>query len=189
MPRTHQLGLQPLTLTTAEGRAKELLEAARAKLGFVPNMYRHMALDPGLLATYVDGYDRFRADPAFTPAEQEVVFLTISRVQGCLYCVAAHSFLADQMSNVPHAVTDAIRDGETVPDQRLGALHDFARSMVLSRGNPTSEEVQAFVAAGFTEAHILGLILAIAVKTISNFSNHLTQPELDQAFAARAWNG
>jgi len=189
MPQTYHLDLEPLTVDTATGEAGELLAAAEAKLGFVPNMYRHMARNPGLLATYMAGYERFRADPAFDPTEQEVVLLTISRVQGCRYCVAAHSFIADQMSGVPIDVTDAIRDGRPVPDPRLAALNRFTWTMVESRGRPGSAEVEQFRHAGFTDDHILSIILAMGVKTLSNFSNHVCQPDLDEVFAQRAWNG
>ena len=61
------------------------------------------------LETYLDGYNRFRKHSGFTAAEQEVVFLTLSRGNGCDYCMAAHSVIADQMSRVPAPVTEAIR--------------------------------------------------------------------------------
>jgi hypothetical protein len=43
------------------------------------------------------------------------------------------------------------------------------------------------LAEGYTETHVLGIIAGIAVKTISNYSNHNTNPELDAAFAGRVW--
>jgi AhpD family alkylhydroperoxidase len=62
-------------------------------------MYAVMANSPGLLETYATGYAAFREASGFTPAEQEVVLLTVSHENGCEYCVAAHSFLADQVSS------------------------------------------------------------------------------------------
>ncbi len=82
---------------TAEGDAAERLADAPAATGMVPNMYGVMANSPGLLATYLDGYQRFRIGSGFTPAEQETVFLTISGYNACDYCMAAHSFIADHM--------------------------------------------------------------------------------------------
>lgn len=186
---TYRLDTPPVDPSTATGSARELLDQAQAKLGFVPNMYRSMALVPGLLATYLDGYQRFRDDEAFTPAEQEVVFLTISVVNGCTYCVAAHSFLAEQMSQVPPPVIAAIREGRPVPDERLAALSRFTRTMVESCGTPGDTEVGLFLDAGFTERQVLGIVLAMAVKTLSNYSNHLSRPELDPPFAGHAWAG
>lgn len=85
-------------------------------------MYAVMSNSPGLLDTYLDGYAAFRDDSGFTPPEQEVVFLVISRDNGCEYCVAAHPALADMKSGLDTAVTDAIRDETQIGEPRLAAL-------------------------------------------------------------------
>jgi AhpD family alkylhydroperoxidase len=118
-----------------------------------------------------------------------VVLLTISRENGCEYCVAAHSFLADKASNVPVDVTDAIRDNTEIPDNKFRALSLFTSIMVNKRGRPTDEDVQEFLAAGYTENQILSIILAISVKIISNYSNHIFHTEVDRLFASRQWSG
>lgn len=167
----------------AAGRLRE----ARDTLGFIPNMYAVMANSPGLLDTYIHGYERFRSLSGFAPAEQEVVFLTISRENGCTYCVAAHSFIADRMSGLATEATDAIRDGRPIPDATLEALRVFTRSLLVSRGMPDRTQVEAFLDAGYSERHILEIVLAIAVKTLSNYSNHLFHTPVDEVFAGRAW--
>lgn len=187
MQAEYKLSLTALDAGDAEPPARTRLEETRSSLGFVPNMYAVMANSPGLLDTYVHGYGRFREGSGFTPAEQEVVLLAISRENGCTYCVAAHSFLADKMSGVPAKVTDAIRDGEPIPDTRLAALHDFTRILVAKRGLPSRADVAAFLAAGYSERQILEIVLAIAVKTLSNYANHLFHTPVDAVFAARAW--
>ena len=132
-------------------------------------------------------YDRFRKDSGFISAEQEVVFLTISRGNGCHYCMAAHSIIADQISKVPPPVTDAIREGHPIPDSKLAALSGFTDTLLATRGLPSKAEVQAFLSAGYQERHVLEIILAIAVKTLSNYSNHLFHTPLDEMFAKREW--
>lgn len=189
MQSEYRLTLPALTAEQAQPLSRSLLEEAEAKLGFVPNMYRVMANSPGLLDTYIHGYNRFREDSGFTPAEQEVILLAVSRENGCSYCVAAHCFLADNMSKVPVDVTDAIRDGRPVADAKLAALSAFSQTMVDSRGLPSRDDVAAFLAAGYSERHILEIILAIAVKTLSNYANHLFHTPVDDLFAARAWAG
>jgi uncharacterized peroxidase-related enzyme len=178
----------PLRATTDPDPAVSApLMAVREGMGMVPNMYACMVNLPALLDTYSHGYKKFRAEGGFTPVEQEVVFLAISRFNGCHYCVAAHSFVADMMSKVPSEVTDAIRDGRPIADARLEALRTFAHVMTESRGNPAPAQAEAFLAAGFSEQHILAIILAISVKVISNYSNHIFHTELDPGFAGRAW--
>lgn len=187
MTSEYRMTLPALTLETAEPDARVVLERAKVQVGFIPNMYVGMAQLPGLLETYLDGYERFRKASGFTPIEQEVVFLTISRGNGCEYCVAAHSFLADKASGVPVAVTDAIREGAPIPDARLAALSAFTEVLRATRGLPSETDVRTFLAAGFSEKHILAILLALAVKTLSNYANHLFHPEVDAMFAGRSW--
>lgn len=188
MQAEYKLTLSTLNADRAEPPARDRLQDAQATLGFVPNMYQVMANSPGLLDTYVHGYNHFRERSGFTPAEQEVVLLAISRENGCTYCVAAHSFIADKMSGVPTEVTDAIRDGRAISDKRLAALHNFTRTMVAKRGLPDRADVQAFLAAGFNERQVLEVVLAIAVKTLSNYANHLFHTPVDEVFTGRAWD-
>lgn len=186
---TATLDLPSQTLETTTGKGHELLAAAKARMGSVPGMYANMANSPGLLETYMQGYARFRADSGFSPQEQEVVFLTISRYHRCHYCVAAHSLIADKMSGVAAEVLVALRNGQPLPDAKLQALSHFTEVMVDSRGNPSPEDLQAFRDAGYSDLQALEIVLALAVKTLSNFSNHLMHTEPDGPFAAYAWNG
>lgn len=160
-----------------------LIEAQRAALGFVPNMYRAMVNRPALLETYLDGYARFRTETGFGSVEQEVVLLAISYDNRCAYCTAAHSMVADKMSGVPSEVLSAIRSGEEIPDERLAALYAAAAAVTASRGRPDAATVEAFLAAGFTEADLLSVVLAVSVKVISNYTNHLFDTPVDAEFS------
>jgi AhpD family alkylhydroperoxidase len=184
----YRLSLPLRSLETADAEAKPVLEKALAQVGFLPNMYAGMVNLPSLLDTYLTGYAAFRKGARFTAQEQEVILLTISRENGCTYCMGAHSTIADNVSKVPVEVTDAIRDGAPIPDAKLAALSQFTKTMVASRGRPRKADVEAFLRAGYAERHILGIILSIAVKTLSNYSNHLFHTPLDERLADRAWS-
>lgn len=172
---------------TVSQKTTELFEATKKSLGFIPNMYVKMGANTALLDAYTYAYNSFRANSGFSPAEQEVVFLSVAYENNCEYCVAAHSFVGDMMTKVPAEVTNAIREGKQVPDVKLAALSKLTRSLTSNRGNVSQEEIDDFLAAGYSEAHVLGIIAGIAVKTMSNYSNHNTDPELDAAFAGRVW--
>ena len=181
--KTYKTSLKPVELDNANQDQKEILDKAKKANGMIPNMYKNMVNLTGLQDTYDTGYHHFRKDSGFTPAEQEVVFLTISIANECDYCTAAHSYLADNVSKTPEEVTQAIRQGKEIGDKKLKALHDFTKIMNESRGNPTPEQAQAFLDAGYSEKQILAIILAQAVKTISNYSNHIFHTEVDEAFS------
>ena len=188
MAAEYRLTLPFQTLDIADAEAKPVLEKALHQVGFIPNMYSGMVNSPGLLDTYLHGYAAFREHSGFTSAEQEVVFLTISRVNDCSYCMAAHSVIADQYSKVPTEVTNAIREDRPIADPKLAALNGFTKIMVESRGLPSQANVEHFLGAGFSERHILEIVLAIAVKTLSNYSNHLLHTPVDEMFAGRRWS-
>lgn len=183
---THYLmhQLQSITPDTADQAQGAILDQAMKQVGFIPNMYANMVNVPAVLDTYLHGYAQFRSDSELTAAEQEVVFLAISKVNNCTYCTAAHSMIADKMSKVPAPVLDAIRAGAAIPDAKLAAVFDFATEMTITRGRPSNEAAEAFLAQGYTEKHMMNIVLAIAVKTLSNYSNHLFATELDAKFAA-----
>jgi uncharacterized peroxidase-related enzyme len=187
MSIAYRTSLALVTPETAPAKEADLLSGAKQKLGFVPNMHAAMVNSPGLLETYQLGYQRFREESGFNPVEQEVVFLTISFENGCDYCMAAHSVVADAFSKVPKEVTGAIRAGAEIPDAKLRTLSRFTRHLVQSRGRPSSEGAKDFLAAGYTEKQILELILAIGVKTFSNYANHIFATPVDGAFASRLW--
>ena len=84
-------------------------------------------------------------------------------------------------------MTEAIRARRPIPDSKLAALSAFTDTLLATRGLPLKADVEAFLAAGYEERHVLEIILAIAVKTLSNYSNHLFHTPLDQMFASRAW--
>jgi AhpD family alkylhydroperoxidase len=99
---------------------------------------------------------------SFTPAEQEVILLTISRENTCHYCIAAHSMIAEKVSKVPAQAIQALREGGEIADPKLRTLAEFVTQMVRTRGNPSQESLQAFIAAGYSEQQVLQIVLAIA---------------------------
>ncbi|GGH49823.1 hypothetical protein GCM10010975_02400 [Comamonas phosphati] len=181
-----KLKLPLLSEDSADEKGRELLGNARQRQGRIPNMYAEMAHAPGLLSTYLHGYDWFRKESGFTPAEQEVILLTISRENACHYCVAAHSMIAEKMSKVPPQALQAIREGGMIEDAKLRTLAEFVQQMVQTRGNPSQASLEAFTGAGYSEQQALQVVLALAVKTISNYTNHLFDTLVDDAFAAYA---
>ncbi len=187
MSNTAKLTLPVQTIESTHGSAKTMLEAAKAQMGSVPNMYGNMVNSPGMLETYLLGYRRFREESGFTPVEQEVVLLTISRFNVCTYCMAAHSMIADKMSKVPAEILEALRTGDPIPDAKLTALSAFTHILLEQRRNPTTIQLNDFKAAGYTDRHVLEIILAISVKTLSNYSNHLFHTEVDTPFQKYAW--
>lgn len=173
------------THDSAPEDSKPLLKGLEEVFGFVPNLSAVLAESPPTLKAYMTLSGIFD-ESSFTPAERQVVILAINEYNECHYCVAAHSVIAD-MQGVPVEMVDAIREGSPIPDPRLEALRDFTRKIVDRRGWVDESDIEAFLAAGFDRHQVLEVILGVAMKTISNYANHVAETPLDDAFAGRAW--
>lgn len=174
------------TVETAPEGSKAVLDGYKKKLGFVPNLMGVMASSPAAIEGYV-ALNQLFDKTSFTPAERQVVLLETSFVNGCGYCMAAHTAIA-KMQGVPGAVVGAVRDGEQLPDAKLQALRAFTHSVVETRGYPTAVAQEAFLKAGYGQAQVLEVILGVAMKTLSNYVNHVAQTPLDAAFEPAHWN-
>lgn len=174
-------------LASAPVGALPILEAANKGLGFIPNLYAHLAEAPNALSAYKQ-LGALLEQSALTPEEQQIVLISASIENRCEYCVAAHSFLARNLVKVDGARVDALRAQSCLQDQKLNALVAFTRAVVRERGWVVgSQELKDFFAAGYTQQNALEVLLGVAMKTLSNYTNHLTDTPLDAAFANEAW--
>lgn len=174
------------TRESAPDAAAPYLEGAQAKFGMVPNLLGVFANAPAALASYLSVNGEFEGS-SLTPIELQVVLITTSVENGCEYCVAVHSAIAN-MTKVPADVLAALRAGENPDDARLGALARFTRRVVADRGWVDPEEIQEFLAAGFTSPQILEVITGVALKTLSNYTNHMAKTPLDPPFESQRWH-
>ncbi|MDV6013611.1 peroxidase-related enzyme [Haloechinothrix sp. LS1_15] len=162
------------------------LEQLRSNFGFIPNIYGVMAESPQAFRAYRAAQEQFLAS-SLSRQEQHVVWLAVSRQNSCGYCLAVHSAVA-QGAGVDSAVIDAIRQDKPIGDGRLEAVRRFARTVVERQGWVQQEEIAEFLAAGFERRQMLDIVTGVAMKTLSNYINHLADTPLDDAFAAYAWS-
>ncbi len=170
---------------TAADQAKTSLQAAEKAFGFVPNLMGVLAESSVAGKAYLELNATFSSS-SFTPTEQQVVLLAISRYHECHYCIAAHSTVA-QMQKVPTDVVEAIRNDRPIANPHLEALRVFATDVVDKRGWVSQQDLDAFFAAGYTKGHVLDIIVGAAQKTISNYTNHVSETPVDEAFSAHRW--
>lgn len=173
------------TITSAPETSRPYLEAARQAFGFVPNLLGVLAESPAALAAYL-GISGALDKARLTPVEQQIVAVAVSAENGCSYCVAAHSTVA-HMVRAPAAAVDAVRSDLPIPDARLEALRRFAVAAVRSRGRLNAAELQAFQRAGYDRGQLLDVLALVALKTLSNYSNHIANTPLDAAFVSQRW--
>jgi uncharacterized peroxidase-related enzyme len=174
-------------IETAPEDSRPLLQAAQQKIGFVPNLMAVLAESPAALEAYQTIQGTF-AKASLPAAEQSFVALVVSVANECGYCVPAYSGLSLQ-AGVAEDIVDAVRDGTPIKDPRYSTLRDFTLAVVEKRGVVDDAEVQTFLDAGFTKAQVLEVIIGAAFKLISNYTNHIADIPLDDAFKPMKWEG
>ena len=178
--------ITPLSIDTAPDASKPLLEKAKAAYSFLPNLLGNMAHAPALLEGYIMVATIFKKT-SFSATEQQIVLMSNNLLNGCKYCMAAHTTIS-KGAGVPDDVIEALRTNTAISDPKLEALRQFSLTMNVTRGNPEKAHVEAFLAAGYTEQNILEVILGTAMKTLSNYTNHVSETPVDDAFADNAWS-
>lgn len=173
------------TLDSAPEAAKPILRSALRGYAFVPNLYAAMAEAPSPLEEYTTLSD-ILAKADLSETERQIILMTNNRLNNCAYCMAAHTTLS-QMGGVPDDVIEALRTDTPISDEKLEALRQVAIAINQQRGWLTPEQVNTVLAAGYRRQTLLEVILATALKTLSNYSNHLAETELDPALVANSW--
>lgn len=174
------------TIDTAPDAAKPLMEGATKAYSFLPNLYASMAEAPALLEGYLTLSQIFNKTN-LSETERQIILMTNNRLNGCTYCMAAHTTIS-QGAGVSKDVVDSLRNGTPIADQKLEALRIFSVAMIETRGWPSEAQSAAFLAAGYTHQAMLEVILGTSLKVMSNYTNHIAETQLDPAFQANAWS-
>ncbi|MEM1119778.1 MAG: carboxymuconolactone decarboxylase family protein, partial [Bacteroidota bacterium] len=109
--------------------------------------------------------------------EKEAIDLAVSEVNGCAYCLAAHTALG-KMAGFTEAETQELR-ATTIADPRLNAITKLAAGIAQNRGRVADQLVQDFFAQGFDEKALIDLLSAVTAITFTNFTHNLTQVAVD----------
>lgn len=173
------------TKETAPEASRPTLEVTAKKYGFLPNLFGVLAESPTAVQAYA-AINKALEQSALSPVEQQVVTLTVSAVNDCAYCVGAHSTVA-QMVHMPNEILAELREQRSLSDRKLNALRALVMSILHHRGRVPEQDLEYFIAASYTQQHLLDVLTIVALKTLSNYVNHIAHTPLDPQFAPQAW--
>lgn len=165
-----------LKIEDAPTQIAEALSAVKAKLGMLPNLISVLAHSPAAL----HGYLRLSnaTEHSFLDARQrEIVALAVSQANSCAYCLAAHSLIG-KGAGLSASDIRAARQGEGNNPHDL-ALARFARAVVQTRGQVTTDDYQQFLQAGYQVGDALDVLALVALNTLTNYTNHLAETVVD----------
>lgn len=170
---------------SAPEAARDMLAAAKADFGMTPNLEAVMATAPALLSSYVQGWAAFQT-VSLTAIEQQVVYMTVNFENNCEYCIPWHSKLS-AMAGMPQLEIDNLRQGRALKNPQWNALHQFTKTVVRTRGSIAPADLEAFLHAGYSQQQALEVVLGVAIKVMSNYTNALAQTPLDQEVTNLVW--
>jgi len=161
---------------TATGKAKDLLDAVKAKLGIVPNMTRVMADSPAVLEGYLQ-FSGALSGGSLEPRLREQIALLSAQENQCNYCLSAHTAIG-KMVGLKQEEIVASREGKGGNDQRTAAL-TFAKAVLERKGQVSESEIAAVRAAGYSDGEIAEIIAHVALNVFTNYFNVATGVEVD----------
>jgi uncharacterized peroxidase-related enzyme len=173
------------TLESAPQAAQPALQTLKNRVGVIPNLAAAMSESPTLIEAFVALHGIYHSG-SFNAVEREVISITNAVANQCAWCVAAHSTFA-QKAAMPTDALQALRAGQLPADPKLQGLSEFARKMTLTRGQLSEADLQSFLAAGYSKAQALEVIVGVAVSVLANYANHLADAPLDEFLKPQAW--
>ncbi len=161
---------------TTSGKAKELLDAVKGKLGMVPNMMRTMVQSPAALEGYL-AFSGALGHGVLDAKAREQIALAVGQNNSCDYCVAAHSAIGKMVGLNADEITGA-RSGRSA-DAKRTAILALASRINETRGNVTDADIKAARAAGVTDAELAETVANVALNIYTNYFNHIAATQID----------
>ena len=172
-------------IASAPDNSKSALEQLQKALGLIPNLAPAIANSPKLINSLVGVFQQVHSS-SLNEQEIQIVLLTDAVANSSRYAVAFHTALALQQG-VGSEETDAIRQRRVPANKRFAALSSLANVLIEKRGHLSDQELDSFLAAGFTKEQILEVIAIVAASTITNYAGTIANPPLEDPFRQYAW--
>ena len=174
----------PATIDAAPAASQPLLEAVKKQLGIVPNLFRLVSTSPAALEGYL-GLSGALAKGTLPAPTRERIALAVAEINGCDYCLSAHSYLAKNLAKLDDAEIAANRGGAS-NDPKADAAVRFAAKVARERGHVAEDDLRAVKLAGYSDAQVIEMVLHVALKTWTNYINEVAKTDIDfPAVAAR----
>lgn len=160
----------------ATGKAKQLFDGVRAKLGVVPNLFRVFGNSPAALGAYLN-FSGGLATGVLDEKVRHQIALAVAEINDCTYCRSAHTYLGGKAGLNEQELNDARKVVAT--DERTAAILNLARSIVVQRGDISEAEFKAARAAKLTDAEIVETVANVALNILTNYLNLVAQTVVD----------
>ncbi len=167
----------PASIEASPAAAQPLLQAVKKQLGVVPNLFRLVGNSPAALEGYL-GLNGALSKGALEAPTHERIALAVAEINGCDYCLSAHSYLGKNLAKLSNAEIAANRNGGST-DPKADAAVRFAVKLVNARGHVADADIKAVKDAGYSDAQVIEIVLHVALNTLTNYVNEVAKTEID----------
>ncbi|UCI20846.1 carboxymuconolactone decarboxylase family protein [Mesorhizobium sp. B2-1-8] len=167
----------PSSIAAAPAASQPMLQAVEKQLGVVPNLFRMVANSPAALEGYL-GMMGALAKGRLPAPTRERIALAIAEINGCNYCLSAHTYLGKNLARLDDAEMIANRHGGS-SDPKAAAAVRFAARVAQSRGHVGQEDLAAVRLAGYDDGEIIEIVQHVALNVWTNYINEVAQTEID----------
>jgi uncharacterized peroxidase-related enzyme len=167
----------PANIESAPSAAQPLLQAVKKQLGVVPNLFRLVATSPAALEGYL-GMSGALAKGALPAPTRARIALAVAEINGCSYCLSAHTYLGKNVAKLDDAELAANRAGGSL-DPKADAAVRFAAKVTEHRGRVSEADLKAVKAAGYSDAQIIEIVQHVALNTWTNYINVVALTDID----------
>ncbi|MFK7820652.1 MAG: carboxymuconolactone decarboxylase family protein [Planctomycetaceae bacterium] len=155
---------------------KQIYNGLEAKMGKVINIFKGMGNSSAALNAYLSMSGALKQGELL-PDDREIIYLAVSEMNGCEYCVAAHTMISQKSGMTDNQILAARRWEAEEPKHQ--ALLNFVRQVIDKKGFVSDEELTAVRDAGYSDGQIAETIAFIGLATYSNLFNHVFDTPLD----------
>jgi uncharacterized peroxidase-related enzyme len=156
--------------------SKPILDAVHKQLGVVPNMFRLIASSPAVLGGFATNNGALAK--TLDVKTRERIALAVAQINGCDYCLSAHSYLGLNLAKISPEEVALNRKGESGEAKANAAVH-FAAKVVRERGHVGDADVRAVRDAGFSDSQIVEIIAVVAENIFTNLLNVVAETDID----------
>ena len=167
----------PATIDAAPAASRPLLEAVKRQLGVVPNLFRLVSNSPAALEGYL-GVSSALNKGALPAPTRERIALAVAEINGCSYCLSAHTYLGKNVAKLDDTEITANRSGVS-NDPKADAAVRFAAKIARERGHVSDDDVRAVKLAGYDDAQVVEIVQHVALNTWTNYINEVAKTEID----------
>lgn len=170
------LRITPVDPNHTDTKTAATLNAVKAKLGMLPNLFTTLARAPAALNGYVqlsEALGRGR----LTPRQREMIAIAVAQENVCSYCLSAHSAIGHSAGLSGDDIVRARHGG--AHDAKDDAILKFALHIVKSRADVSDSTLAAARQAGLDDGLILEIIAHIALNVLTNYVNRVAGTEVD----------